>query len=578
MMATVPATWMRLPEVSCTEVRFTSDTRRPPGSGLRLLLVGFQDQDNLGLRYLTAAARHFGHRCELVTYDDEPRPLCARVAQDRPDMVGFSLIFQYMAPAFARVIAALRDAGYRGHITMGGHYPSFDPIEVLDRMPGLDSVVCYEGEATLVELLERLHRGEDCRSLRGLAYRGPDGRPVVNAHRDAIADLDGLPWPVREDIGYEDQPFPSASILGSRGCPWNCSFCSIRPFYEAQGGQLRRLRSSESVAAEMLALHRDRGVVAFLFQDDDFMAAGRRGRRWALALAHAIAATEMRGRVSFKMSCRSDEVDEETMRELRDVGGLSHIYLGVESGDDEALAHLNKRLNVDDHYRAGAIFRRLDLSFDFGFMLLEPYSEIPNVRANIDFLDRFVGDGWTVATFCRTLPYAGTPLKNRLEAEGRLLGTPFDPDYRFLDPRLDIFYDWMLVTFRRRNFTDEGLCQLLRALQFEMHTKVASRRHATAGERAYARHLTAVCNHVATYTLRAALDHVERRSLAELQRDPAYLLGLTEHETRQEAQLTAEVAGLYSAFRSDTGAESEELQALPGGFQRSWTLAEPATT
>jgi radical SAM superfamily enzyme YgiQ (UPF0313 family) len=136
---------------------------------------------------------------------------------------------------------------------------------------------------------------------------------------------------------------------------------------------------------------KERGVIAFLFQDDDFMAAGRRGRRWALGLARAIAATEMRGRVSFKMSCRSDEVDEETMRELRDIGGLSHVYLGVESGDEEALVHLNKRLHAEDHFHAGEVFRRLDLSFDFGFMLLEPYSRIHNVRANVEFLDRSSG-------------------------------------------------------------------------------------------------------------------------------------------------------------------------------------------
>ena len=53
---------------------------------------------------------------------------------------------------------------------------------------------------------------------------------------------------------------PTAAVLGSRGCPWNCSFCSIRPFYEAQGGALRRLRDPDAVVAEMRALHVERGV------------------------------------------------------------------------------------------------------------------------------------------------------------------------------------------------------------------------------------------------------------------------------------------------------------------------------
>ncbi|MFN2503931.1 MAG: hypothetical protein ABR540_06840 [Acidimicrobiales bacterium] len=64
------------------EVDFSPDARRPPGSGLRLLLVGFQDQDNLGVRYLASAARHYGHVCEVVTYQDDPSALCARVAAE----------------------------------------------------------------------------------------------------------------------------------------------------------------------------------------------------------------------------------------------------------------------------------------------------------------------------------------------------------------------------------------------------------------------------------------------------------------------------------------------------------------
>ncbi|MFN2504686.1 MAG: radical SAM protein [Acidimicrobiales bacterium] len=489
---------------------------------------------------------------------------------EAPHVVGFSLIFQYMAPAFAKVIAALRTSGYPGHITMGGHYPSFDPVEVVERMPGLDSVVCYEGEATLVELLDHLETDRDWRGLLGLAWRDSDGRGVANRHREPIEDLDVLPLPDRDDVDYEHQPLPTASMLGSRGCPWNCSFCSIRPFYEAQGGKLRRLRSPKAVVAEMFDLYSRRGVTTFLFQDDDFLATGRRARSWAVEVAREIGGTEMRGRVSMKMSCRSDEVHEESMRELRDLGGLTHVYLGVESGDEETLVHLNKQLKPEAHFRAADIFRRLDLSFDFGFMLLEPYSEIRNVRNNIEFLERFVGDGWTVATFCRTLPYAGTPLKRQLEAEGRLLGNEFEPDYNFLDPRLDLYYEWMLQAFHLRNFSDQGLCHILRALQFELHLRVSGRRPATAAEKAYGRHLTAVCNRVACYTLREALDHVESNSLAALQADPSYLNGLIEHEAQEEQRLTEETMAFYNAFRRGVGPPS----GLPGGFQRTWTLAE----
>ena len=261
-----------------------------------------------------------------------------------------------------------------------------------------------------------------------------------------VEDLDILPLPDRQSIDYEGHPMPTASILGSRGCPWDCSFCSIRPFYEEQGGPLRRLRAPRAIVDEMIDLHRRRGVPIFLFQDDDFLAGGKNAKRWAAEIADLIVDARLAGQIAFKISCRSDEIHEDILERLI-AGGLTHVYMGVESGDEEGLLNMSKRLKPEAHLRAGRILKQFGLSFDFGFMMVDPYSTFRSIRQNIDFLEAFIGDGWTVAPFCRMLPYAGTPIKRRLEAEGRLLGTPFEPDYQFLDPKLDLFYDWMVRTF-----------------------------------------------------------------------------------------------------------------------------------
>jgi radical SAM superfamily enzyme YgiQ (UPF0313 family) len=537
---------------------------RSDGAPQKALLIGFQDQDNLGLRYLMSAANAAGHQAAVVTYQSDPEPLLSRIREMNPSLVGFSLIFQYMAPDFARVIAALRSAGVDAHITMGGHYPSFDYAEVLSGMPGLDSVVRYEGEITLCEILNRLAAGRDWRDLDGLAYRLGDGRIHSNRLRASVEDLDRLPLPDRSSIAYEDHPFPTASILGSRGCPWNCSFCSIRPFYEDQGGALRRLRRPSSIVDEMADLFERRGVSTFLFQDDDFLAFGPRARDWAVAIADQIVERGYAGRMTFKMSCRSDEVEEQTLRRLM-AGGLTHVYMGVESGDEMGLTNMNKMLTPDTHLRAGRILKSLGLSFDFGFMLMDPSSTFESIRNNISFLEAFVGDGWSVAPFCRMLPYAGTPVRRELEASNRLLGTSFEPDYKFLDPRLDLFYDWMLETFHTRNFTSEGLCHLLRYSLFEARLRLEGQNPVTPADRARLQFIAAVCNGVACSTLRAALDFVEARSLDDLKRDRDFLDGLTTLEQHEEARLTREFAEYRQTIdgrRSPTG----------GGFDRSWTF------
>ena len=189
-----------------------------------ILLVGYQDQDNLGLRYLLSSIEVNGFVGDIETYSSTPERLVSRAQQEKPTIIGFSLIFQYMTPDFAKVISALRNAGISAHITMGGHYPSFEYVELLEYIDGLDSIVRFEGEHTLVELLKRVSNLQPWQKISGLACRSSDGSIIVNPLREVVEDLDTLPWPNRESIDYEANPIPTASILGSRGCPWNCSF------------------------------------------------------------------------------------------------------------------------------------------------------------------------------------------------------------------------------------------------------------------------------------------------------------------------------------------------------------------
>jgi anaerobic magnesium-protoporphyrin IX monomethyl ester cyclase len=541
----------------------------PQATKQKVLLIGFQDQDNLGLRYLMSAVNTSGHTADIVTYRSDPDAMLTHIRKESPDVVGFSLIFQYMAPDFGNVIQALRDAGVTAHFTMGGHYASFEPAEILKRIPGLDSVVRFDGEVTLVSLLNYLGKGADWRSLPGIAFRSSNGDIEVAALGKVVENLDYLPLPDRRSIDYESHPMPTASILGSRGCPWDCSFCSIRPFYEEQGGPLRRLRAAKAVADEMIELHRNRGVPIFLFQDDDFLAGGKNAKRWAMEIADILAQSDATGKIAFKISCRSDEIDEEMLARLM-AGGLTHVYMGVESGDEEGLINMSKRIKPDTHLRAGRILKRAGLSFDFGFMLLDPYATFRSIRQNVDFLEAFIGDGWAVAPFCRMLPYAGTPIERRLRAEGRLLGTQFEPDYKFLDPKLDLFYEWMIHAFYERNFTHQGLCHILRGLLFEAHLRLADRNVVTEPQRAWLHSLTSICNRVACYTLRCAVDHIEATPLGELERESSYLDGLVAHERHEEDRLVKQLAQYYDWVHPDHSA----IPGPVGGFDKTWTFNE----
>jgi anaerobic magnesium-protoporphyrin IX monomethyl ester cyclase len=229
-------------------------------------------------------------------------------------------------------------------------------------------------------------------------------------------------------------------ILASRGCARTCSFCSIHTFYRSAPGKVVRLRRPAEVVREMRMLHDEQGVSVFLFQDDDFPLFGPKWRAWAGELCDAIEAAGLAQRIIWKLNCRADAVEPTLLARMRKAG-LYLVYMGLESGTEEGLITLHKQITVEQNLRAVRVLKDIGLRFEFGFMLLDPSSTFASIRGNVAFLREIVGDGCAPATFCKMLPYDGTPIKESLEAAGRLKGDVCAPDYDFLDPRLDDFYD-----------------------------------------------------------------------------------------------------------------------------------------
>ncbi len=412
---------------------------RPRNTERPVLLVGFLEQGNLGLGYLTATLRAFGYRVLIADVTASPDDLLRLAQKEKPLLIGYSLIFQFYIRRYRQSIRALRAAGIPCHITMGGHFPSLNPDAALREVPEMDSVSQYEGELTLLELADALSTGGDWRQIGGIVHRDAAGQTTCTAPRHLLHDLDDLPWPSRDYTFDRILGLPAMPLLASRGCARTCSFCSIHTFYRTAPGKVVRLRSPEAVVEEMAWAHHDLGVSIFLFQDDDFPIFGPNWKKWARRLLAEMHRAGLPGKIAWKINCRADAVDPELLAEMK-AAGLYLVYMGLESGDIGGLDILGKGITVEQNLAAVATLKRLGMLFEFGFMMLDPSSSFASVRANLRFLDQISGDGSVAAVFCRMLPYDGTPIKDRLAAEGRLKGDVCDPDYDFLDPRLDGFY------------------------------------------------------------------------------------------------------------------------------------------
>jgi len=139
------------------------DPRVKPSATAEIALIGYQDQGNLGMGYLSAVLQQRGHTVQMIDVRDGPEKVAERLISRQPLIVGFSLIFQVFLPRFRKVAAHLRMRGVTSHFTIGGHFPSLCHDEVLKHFPELDSVVRYEGEHTIVDLVDRLLTKRDWR-------------------------------------------------------------------------------------------------------------------------------------------------------------------------------------------------------------------------------------------------------------------------------------------------------------------------------------------------------------------------------------------------------------------------------
>lgn len=419
-------------ELEAPTVRRT-DLRGP------VMLVGFQVQGNLGLGYLAATLREAGYRVEVFDFQHDREELLAAAQRLRPVLIGFSLIFQFYINQFSSLMKYLRANGINCHFTMGGHFPSLSYIRTLDLAPELDSIVRFEGELTLLELVDLLCTGKEWRAIEGIAYRAAS-EAIATPPRALVQDLDRLPFPDRDFKTHHILGRAVMPILASRGCVRTCSFCSIHMFYRSAPGKMVRTRKPAEVVREMRFLNETLGITVFLFQDDDFPLYGPVWRRWANEFVDELHRGRLAGRVVWKINCRADAVDANLLNAMRGAG-LFLVYMGLESGSEEGLKAMHKQITVEQNIRAVNILKSINLRFEFGFMLLDPSSTFESVRENLRFLRTIVGDGSSAAGFSRMIPYDGTPIKDELERSGRLLGDVLNPGYDFLDQRLQEYYE-----------------------------------------------------------------------------------------------------------------------------------------
>lgn len=521
-----------------------------------VILVAYQDQDNLGVGYLASVIQKAGFHPVMVDYRLGQDRILEIARERRPLAIGFSIIFQFQTSEFQYLMKHLRANSVDCHFTAGGHYPSLRWREVLQRVPELDSIVRFEGEWTFLDLITRLRDGGDWRDVKGVCYRSGE-EPVSAELRPLETELDSFPAPLRPPPTRKILEKTEVTLIASRGCLYNCSFCSIRQFYSPPLGPLKRLRCPEMVVREMQLLHEQYQAEVFLFQDDDFPGTAKHGGEWAFKFAEQLRTAGLGGRVLWKINCRADEVEEQRFEMLRDVG-LLNVYLGIESGTIEGLTLMNKHTVPETNLRASEILRKLELQGDFGFMIFDPQSSLDSVARNLDFLEELCGDGFMAVTGCKMIPYAETAIESWLAQRQRLEVHGEYENYHFLSADVETLYAWFVDTFGRWIESPKGVLPRSRRAKYSLgvHRRLGEPSEKTNRLDKNVTEIVSAANRLFIDGMRRAIEVLSAKY--DTQQETGYLAWLQSEIGGRERRICDEIEGYIGQI--------EELAAATSAF------------
>jgi len=302
----------------------------------------------LGLELAAQAARAAGHDVRLCDLQVEGQEDYFRLIEDwRPDAVAFSCNYLANVPEIVDLAKATKQRLPGCFVFVGGHSASFTAREFLAHGAGaIDCVLTGEGEAAIAALLDAAADGASALAeVPGAVTaegQGPAPR-FVESLDDLLPARDLLRQRRKYFIGVLD---PCASIEFTRGCPWDCSFCSAWTFY----GRSYRTKSAEAVVEELSRIA-EPGV--FLVDDVAFIQ-----QRLGMEIGEAIARKGIKKK--YYLETRGDVLlrNREVFAFWRKLG-VEYMFMGLEAIDEAGLKKYRKRVSLGDNFEALEVARAL---------------------------------------------------------------------------------------------------------------------------------------------------------------------------------------------------------------------------
>ncbi len=368
---------------------------------------------SIGIAYLAAYLKQNGHETGLLdtSFGMRDREILRRVRQFHPDLIAMSSTSACIQ--YATYVAELIKQVDKTPIVIGGVHPTVAPESTLKK-ECFDMVCVGEGEEALLELTNSLEKGEVTTAISNIWFK-ENGRIIRNRPRPLRRDLDSLPFPdlkIYDFERYMEHHNRTASFLGSRGCPFRCSYCinaHNQNLYKGLGPYVR-YRSVDKIIEEIKSVQQEFRIDEVNFYDDTFTLKASRVEEFCSRFKEAVG-------VPFHINARLDTLSDDICRHLAGAGCV-RIQVGLESGDPEIREGILKKNITDEQIIQGAAWvRKYGIQLYTFNMIGIPGENVQHIKKTIAMNRRIRPDYLAVSIFTA---YQGTELHDQCAEEGML--------------------------------------------------------------------------------------------------------------------------------------------------------------
>jgi len=396
----------------------------------------------LGMGYITSNAMKAGYD---ITHVDCPlqglseKDVYALLENNKFDVIGISNFYYNLLPV-TKIVRYINRHCSNAFVFLGGFMPTLDFSTLLKMKMRIDCCIVGAGEQTTVELLHKLEQGEDWTSIEGIAY-SLDGKIINNKRTTCLQDLDILPFPYRCSAPNQVR---HVSILSSRGCYGDCTFCGEKEYALENHSPYIRYRSVSNVMEEISTLWDKYRFKYLRFNDSNFLDGSLKRKNWLKEFTQKL----NEGKFNFKYSCNARANDiimhKELLPDLHK-SGLEAVFLGIESFNQRQLDLYSKRTTVQQNIEALDILRDCNIKVEIGLIMIEPFVTAEEFLENLESLERTAFFDIVditqslISSACTLISIPGTRMHNIIMEEN-VSTKENELGYAFVDSRMEGIY------------------------------------------------------------------------------------------------------------------------------------------